>query len=285
MTSMFHPLQTFRHYTINDYRHINANRKSAVEVLEETKPLYVKSLAALKIHSPEEKRSDDIFCTNRTSTNKKQERSCDLESKLRRLLDSKDSLGEDFCYKTEVQYKSLPDLSTSSHESFGSTIQHISCSGEDQSSKADTSSTIDTDCSSSEKSYGKPPSLSKSCTSMGGSAGKVESKIWKNEKLVSKVELIRSKSDPGETQKQNELPPKLDDFFQFLGLSSQSFRNLTAASSNGSNPVFFPSESSADSSPKGRGSEVEQDTGVDTGLSIVERNARVIKWLVACAKS
>lgn len=50
-------------------------------------------------------------------------------------------------------------------------------------------------------------------------------------------------------------------FLQAYIIIKLNFRNLTAASSNGSNPVFFPSESSADSSPKGRGSEGEQDNG------------------------
>ncbi|XP_065337144.1 uncharacterized protein LOC135937814 isoform X1 [Cloeon dipterum] len=89
---------------------------------------------------------------------------------------------------------------------------------------------------------------------------------------------------------------EVEHFFENLGLEEHVFRNLTRRSSQESS-IFFGSVSSVDSWPGGgtgafASSSVEEEVAVGPGggkmgeqPSIVERNARIIKWLCNCRKA
>ncbi|XP_069676378.1 protein FAM110B-like isoform X2 [Periplaneta americana] len=115
--------------------------------------------------------------------------------------------------------------------------------------------------------------------------------------------ILRSKSDISHrySAAPRPLPPpqprtgaQLDKFFEQLGLDTGEFRSLSAPASGSSSPVFFESVSSVDSGTSPWG--VVGGTGPGSGgsgniqrpteqLSIVERNARIIKWLCNCRKA
>ncbi|KAK9511176.1 hypothetical protein O3M35_005788 [Rhynocoris fuscipes] len=229
MTTTYQPLQTIRDSYIN-CRSLNAKRKSAVELLQESKSLYVKSEAVLDNEqrlvksakcdsqcAPNNSSKEEVVRRRTPCPQRRSAKSCSeqLQVKLRRLLNgnSKENLADnqtwdvldskscknefipmenfktDF-FTTDIQYQSLPDLSVSSKESLSymhrdtdkdtesKQSEEINDSDSDSSEKKMTVSGADSledvNTGSSEKSYGKPPSLIKSVSTMGGSAGKVE---------------------------------------------------------------------------------------------------------------
>ncbi|XP_073987200.1 uncharacterized protein [Rhodnius prolixus] len=351
MATTYQPLQTIRDSFIN-CRSLNAKRKSAVELLQETKSLYVKSEAVLDNEQRLVKsaKCDSQCLPNNTSkeeirrkTQRRTAKLCSeqLQFKLRKLLNgnSKENLADGQSWEvfdsksckneivplesyktdfiTDIQYQSLPDLSISSKESISYKHQvpgrNMESSKSDEEvddedsdtdssenkmtvSGADSLENVNTD--SSEKSYGKPPSLVKSISTMGGSAGKVEERLssWT---LERHKEIPRSKSYVAEHQTltsaiQEQLPHELDVFFQNLGLSSEQYSAITCYDpSNTSSPVFFSCGGSTDDesycskAPRrwgGSGDTNEDSTNTveerrDVGVSIVEANARIVKWL------
>ncbi|CAB0045301.1 unnamed protein product [Trichogramma brassicae] len=133
--------------------------------------------------------------------------------------------------------------------------------------------------------------------------------------------ILRSKSDisdrywrhdsPGggkvpQQQQQQRSLTQLESFFDRLGLEPESYRRMTEPSSRGSSPVFFDSVSSVDSAlgPYSAWSSqaqwasggnncagsnddpvtLQQQRSSADQPSIVERNARIIKWLCQCRK-
>ncbi|KAL7296364.1 hypothetical protein TKK_0010378 [Trichogramma kaykai] len=132
--------------------------------------------------------------------------------------------------------------------------------------------------------------------------------------------ILRSKSDisdrywrhdsPGggkaPQQQQQRSLTQLESFFDRLGLEPESYRRMTEPSSRGSSPVFFDSVSSVDSAlgpysawpsqaqwasggNNCAGSNddpvtLQQQRSSADQPSIVERNARIIKWLCQCRK-
>ncbi|XP_034189881.1 uncharacterized protein LOC117608609 isoform X1 [Osmia lignaria lignaria] len=131
--------------------------------------------------------------------------------------------------------------------------------------------------------------------------------------------ILRSKSDisdrywrqdNGRSNKVPARPPRsitqLESFFDCLGLDSDNFQRITEPDSKTSSPVFFDSVSSVDSAlglyswagnnQTNQGSQWQNnDCSVGMGNddcnqrasdppSIVERNARIIKWLCQCRK-
>ncbi|XP_023720734.1 putative uncharacterized protein DDB_G0290521 isoform X2 [Cryptotermes secundus] len=115
--------------------------------------------------------------------------------------------------------------------------------------------------------------------------------------------ILRSKSDISHRYSvapRPSLPPQppsgaqLDKFFEQLGLDTGDFRSLSAPASGSSSPVFFESVSSVESGTSPWGCAGATGPGsVGSGnlqrpaeqLSIVERNARIIKWLCNCRKA
>ncbi|KAG8038747.1 hypothetical protein G9C98_000302 [Cotesia typhae] len=136
--------------------------------------------------------------------------------------------------------------------------------------------------------------------------------------------ILRSKSDISDRYyRENPLlhqrkprmnPPRslteLENFFNRLGLDTENYEQITVPGSNASSPVFFDSVSSVDSalglhpwtgnnqSSNGTGQNwpgggnatncltAQDDTSqrISDPPSIVERNARIIKWLCQCRK-
>ncbi|KOC62417.1 Protein FAM110B [Habropoda laboriosa] len=131
--------------------------------------------------------------------------------------------------------------------------------------------------------------------------------------------ILRSKSDisdrywrqdNGRSNKVPARPPRsitqLENFFDCLGLDSDNYQRITKPDSKSSSPVFFDSVSSVDSAlglyswaannQTNQGSQWQNnDCSVGMGNddsnqrvsdppSIVERNARIIKWLCQCRK-
>ncbi|XP_068084196.1 uncharacterized protein [Anabrus simplex] len=113
--------------------------------------------------------------------------------------------------------------------------------------------------------------------------------------------ILRSKSDishrysrgsPHSAQRSVPSEPQtseqLERFFEQLGLETSDFRSLSAPLSGSSSPVFFDSVSSLDSAvawgPESGGTSGNMQRPAEQ-LSIVERNARIIKWLCNCRKA
>ncbi|XP_012350989.1 uncharacterized protein LOC100865762 isoform X4 [Apis florea] len=131
--------------------------------------------------------------------------------------------------------------------------------------------------------------------------------------------ILRSKSDisdrywrqdNGRSNKVPARPPRsitqLENFFDCLGLDSDNYQRITKPDSKSSSPVFFDSVSSVDSAlglyswagnnqtnqssqwqnndcSVGMGND-DSNQRVNDPPSIVERNARIIKWLCQCRK-
>ncbi|KAM0724872.1 Protein FAM110B [Formica fusca] len=130
--------------------------------------------------------------------------------------------------------------------------------------------------------------------------------------------ILRSKSDisdrywrqdNGRSSKVSSRPPRsmtqLENFFDRLGLDSDNYQRITEPNSKSSSPIFFDSVSSVDSAlglyswvsnnqtnqsnqwqnncSIGMGND-ECNQRVNDPPSIVERNARIIKWLCQCRK-
>ncbi|KAF7379347.1 hypothetical protein HZH66_014718 [Vespula vulgaris] len=131
--------------------------------------------------------------------------------------------------------------------------------------------------------------------------------------------ILRSKSDisdrywrqdNGRTSKLSARTPRsvtqLENFFDRLGLDSDNYQLITEPDSKSSSPVFFDSVSSVDSAlglyswignnQANQGSQWQNNNcsigmgnddsnqRVNDPPSIVERNARIIKWLCQCRK-
>ncbi|XP_033339389.1 uncharacterized protein LOC117227943 isoform X1 [Megalopta genalis] len=131
--------------------------------------------------------------------------------------------------------------------------------------------------------------------------------------------ILRSKSDisdrywrqdNGRSNKVPARPPRsitqLENFFDRLGLDSENYQRITEPDSKTSSPVFFDSVSSVDSAlglyswvgnNQTNQSGQWQNNNCSVGMgnddcnqrvsdppSIVERNARIIKWLCQCRK-
>ncbi|EGI60791.1 hypothetical protein G5I_10989 [Acromyrmex echinatior] len=130
--------------------------------------------------------------------------------------------------------------------------------------------------------------------------------------------ILRSKSDisdrywrqdNGRSSKISSRPPRsmtqLENFFDRLGLDSDNYQRITEPDSKTSSPIFFDSVSSVDSAlglyswvgtnQTNQGSQWQNNCSIGMGNdecnqrvndppSIVERNARIIKWLCQCRK-
>lgn len=125
--------------------------------------------------------------------------------------------------------------------------------------------------------------------------------------------ILRSKSDISDRYWRHDVnsrnkknPPKpprslsdLEIFFDCLGLDNDKYQRITLPTSNSSSPVFFDSVSSIDSAlglhqwtgnnqqSNSNNFNVANETTsqrVNDPPSIVERNARIIKWLCQCRK-
>ncbi|XP_050293634.1 protein FAM110B [Anthonomus grandis grandis] len=111
--------------------------------------------------------------------------------------------------------------------------------------------------------------------------------------------ILRSKSDISDRYWRPPEPPTshLEQFFDHLGLTTDSYEEMLSghgSRSSGSSPVYFSDCSTVDSSKP-----FDNNSGVDCcpsqqqnpsyrnsePPSIVERNARIIKWLCNCRKS
>uniref|UniRef100_A0A0A9W7D7 Centrosome-associated FAM110 C-terminal domain-containing protein n=1 Tax=Lygus hesperus TaxID=30085 RepID=A0A0A9W7D7_LYGHE len=326
------------------FRTVNAKRKSAVEILQETKSLFVKSEAVLDAEQRLVKaakcdgaydsanRKDPTLAKIRRKVQPTHTRSCSdqLQTNLRRLLNSSSKenvadmrdfgdnqgVSDDWCDgrmnaisfyemnhlvhgESDIQYQSLPDLSASSRESLSCTVQRatsdskhsdiMSRSNEEMYMSTDSNTSIDESIDSSEKSYGKPPSLPKSLQSMGGSFGKIEERLtsWVEPKHSKMIRSRSSGADDGElTTKlphQPSLPSDLNEFFQHLGLTSDQYNELTAANSRSCSPMFFSSRGSVDSTDQSscttQRSRRSTSPPAPSPVSVVQTNARVVKWL------
>lgn len=130
--------------------------------------------------------------------------------------------------------------------------------------------------------------------------------------------ILRSKSDisdrywrqdNGRSSKVSSRPPRsmtqLENFFDRLGLDSDNYQRITEPDSKSSSPIFFDSVSSVDSAlglyswvsnnQTNQGNQWQNNCSIGMGNdecnqrvndppSIVERNARIIKWLCQCRK-
>ncbi|XP_074037404.1 uncharacterized protein isoform X2 [Leptinotarsa decemlineata] len=99
--------------------------------------------------------------------------------------------------------------------------------------------------------------------------------------------ILRSKSDISDRYwRPPELPTShLQQFFEHLGLTSDSYEEMLSASGSSESPVFFSDVSTVDSSRPLENVDYCPTTYRSSDPpSIVERNARIIKWLCNCRK-
>ncbi|XP_045475231.1 uncharacterized protein LOC123681073 [Harmonia axyridis] len=100
--------------------------------------------------------------------------------------------------------------------------------------------------------------------------------------------ILRSKSDISDRYWRPPEPPTshLEQFFEHLGLTSDSYEEMLSDSRSSDSPVFFSDISSVDSSrPVDNVDYCPAPFRPSEPPSIVERNARIIKWLCNCRKS
>lgn len=101
--------------------------------------------------------------------------------------------------------------------------------------------------------------------------------------------ILRSKSDISDRYWRPPEPPTshLEQFFEHLGLTSDSYEEMLSNShSSDDSPTFFSDISSVDSSrPVDNVDYCPSTFRSSEPPSIVERNARIIKWLCNCRKS
>lgn len=87
-------------------------------------------------------------------------------------------------------------------------------------------------------------------------------------------------------------PDKLDDFFDHLGMDTDRYNQLTARS-DCSSPIYFKSSSDSSIDSIGGVCASGGDPSISSTVnnnnievpSVVERNARIIKWLCNCRKT
>lgn len=222
-----------------------------------------------------------------------------------------------------VHHKSLPDLhcnvtsSSDTSEEVGCGYVLYSdrkssprqstgaCSAASSPWKSHVSSTHSNESSRSESDHVMPMPSSPVKSCYGGSAGNAGQRhpdnIWESNEAEAEDgirlrPILRSKSDVCRRHTKLALSPSpvtpadLETFFEHLGLGSAEYTMLTGTDSNTSSPVFFSDTSSVDSQTL---CSVNQSTGGSDGAtstvtelpSIVERNARIIKWLCNCRKA
>ncbi|XP_017773621.1 PREDICTED: uncharacterized protein LOC108560542 [Nicrophorus vespilloides] len=103
--------------------------------------------------------------------------------------------------------------------------------------------------------------------------------------------ILRSKSDISDRYWRPPEPPisHLEQFFEQLGLTGDSYEDMLSLSRSSDSPVYFSDVSTIDSSrPLDNGADYCQSASTyrpSEPPSIVERNARIIKWLCNCRKS
>lgn len=99
--------------------------------------------------------------------------------------------------------------------------------------------------------------------------------------------ILRSKSDISDRYWRHLEPPTshLQQFFEHLGLTSDSYEEMLSNSGSSESPVFFSDVSTVDSSrPIDNVDYCPNTYRSSDPPSIVERNARIIKWLCNCRK-
>lgn len=101
--------------------------------------------------------------------------------------------------------------------------------------------------------------------------------------------ILRSKSDISDRYWRPSEPPisHLEQFFEHLGLTSDTYEDMLSNSRSSDSPVFFSDVSTVDSSRPIDNIDYcpSQNHRPSEPPSIVERNARIIKWLCNCRKS
>lgn len=101
--------------------------------------------------------------------------------------------------------------------------------------------------------------------------------------------ILRSKSDISDRYYRGPPEPPvshLEQFFEHLGLTSDSYEDMLSNSRSSDSPVFFSDVSTVDSSRPIDNVDYchAQTLRPSEPPSIVERNARIIKWLCNCRK-
>lgn len=147
----------------------------------------------------------------------------------------------------------------------------------------------------------------KSCTSYGSTSGtdhKYHKLDWnaseKTEETYNWRPILRSKSDVGRRYSRlsahvdppsPSTPPDLETFFEQLGLDSADYSLMIGQErSDSSSPVFFSDTSTVDSATlctlaATQSADTDHNPSSNDLPSIVERNARIIKWLCNCRKA
>lgn len=206
---------------------------------------------------------------------------------------------------------SQPNLSSSQYQSFATTPLSFTRlpSGESGEGSADSDRSPDTGLDAGTDDGSAARKNSTSSYSESGAEDLAVSPLYRvttcdtSHRSDRRRPILRSKSDISHrysTAPRPSPPPQprtgaqLDKFFEQLGLDTGDFRSLSAPASGSSSPLFFESVSSVDSGTSPWG--CVGGTGPGSGgsgnlqrpteqLSIVERNARIIKWLCNCRKA
>lgn len=136
------------------------------------------------------------------------------------------------------------------------------------------------ECRASRHVYPPPPQLSPGLPQPPANFKRQKCLRYKRDRPI-----LRSKSDISDRYRRPAEPPHLQDFFERLGLSGDRYEEMLTRSDSTDSPIFFSEVSSVDSSRPIENVEY-CPSAYRSGdpPSIVERNARIIKWLCNCKK-
>ncbi|XP_018322954.1 uncharacterized protein LOC108735479 [Agrilus planipennis] len=347
MTTMMYP-------TLMKSQSMRSKRKSAVELLAESKPFYVKSEIVRDTTQAQPARPPPSFATgygsytrsksvNVTSNVLQNSNNCRpaclpymavspsrslpplshrrtvhtansdmLQNKLRQLLDCDSA--EELSVEHMAPLSPPAEYAQRCHKS----LPDLHCRGEPSSNKSSNKSLSNRDSGGSSGHYTQrsepaPPPRQETRRDSGSStqhsggssyyccqdqdcrlarqtAYPPTTSTFKRQKCLRYKKdrpILRSKSDISDRYWRPPDPPvsHLEQFFEHLGLTSDSYEEMLN-DSGASSPVFFSDVSTVDSSrPIDNNDCCPATYRPSEPPSIVERNARIIKWLCNCRKA
>ncbi|XP_018566850.1 uncharacterized protein LOC108907589 isoform X3 [Anoplophora glabripennis] len=299
-------MATMMYPTLTKSQSMRSKRKSAVELLAESKPFYVKSEIVRDTTQALPSRPNSNFGSygtyNRSKsvnvtgqginyrpttlpqymavspsrslpplTHRRSVHSGNsdmLQNKLRQLLvcDS----AEELCVEQMAPLSPPAEYAQRCHKS----LPDLHCRGEPSSNKSSNKSLSNRDSGGSSGHYTQrsepaPPPRQKCLR-------------YKRDRPI-----LRSKSDISDRYWRPPEPPTshLQQFFEHLGLTSDSYEEMLSNSGSSKSPIFFSDVSTVDSSrPIDNADYYPSTYRSSEPPSIVERNARIIKWLCNCRK-
>ncbi|XP_018566849.1 protein FAM110C isoform X2 [Anoplophora glabripennis] len=310
-------MATMMYPTLTKSQSMRSKRKSAVELLAESKPFYVKSEIVRDTTQALPSRPNSNFGSygtyNRSKsvnvtgqginyrpttlpqymavspsrslpplTHRRSVHSGNsdmLQNKLRQLLvcDS----AEELCVEQMAPLSPPAEYAQRCHKS----LPDLHCRGEPSSNKSSNKSLSNRDSGGSSGHYtqrSEPAPPPRQVYPPPTTFKRQKCLRYKRDRPI-----LRSKSDISDRYWRPPEPPTshLQQFFEHLGLTSDSYEEMLSNSGSSKSPIFFSDVSTVDSSrPIDNADYYPSTYRSSEPPSIVERNARIIKWLCNCRK-